>query len=61
VTEPRDPATDPDLDLHQFPQDPDARQPGERLGLFWERIGRCLATPRQAGDPPYVQVRPENG
>lgn len=47
----RDPATDPELDLREFPQDPEARQPGERLGLFWERVGGCRPAPRQAGDP----------
>lgn len=45
-----DPATDPDMDIGRYPQDPQARQPGERLGLWLAR--RCAGTdaPPQAGD-----------
>jgi hypothetical protein len=49
--EPRDPATDPDHDLHRFPQDPEARQPGELLAAFWKRRGWHAPAPRQEGDP----------
>jgi hypothetical protein len=47
----RDPSTDPEMDLRRFPQDPDARQPGERLEAFWDRVGEHRPTPRQEGDP----------
>jgi hypothetical protein len=49
----RDPATDPDHDLAVFPQDPDARRPGELLTAYWERVGEQRRTPRQAFDPPW--------
>jgi hypothetical protein len=46
-----DPATDPNLDLRLFPQDPQARQPGERLARWLAR--RCSPrddAPEQEGD-----------
>lgn len=49
----RDPATDPLHDIRRYPQDPDARQPGEHLITFWERVGQMRRTPRQLGDPDW--------
>jgi hypothetical protein len=51
----RDPATDPDHDIRRHPQDPDARQPGERLTEFWDRVGEMRRTPRQAADPDWYE------
>jgi hypothetical protein len=56
----RDPATDPNLDLRLFPQDPDARQPGELLVTFWDRVGEQRRTPRQPFDPPWYHPSPND-
>jgi hypothetical protein len=47
----RDPATDPRMSLRDHPQDPEARQPGERLADFWDRVGEHRDAPWQEGDP----------
>ena len=46
----RDPATDPHMDLRRFPQDPDARQPGERIADYWARVGEHRPSPWQPID-----------
>jgi len=51
MTDERDPATDPHMDIRRFPQDPAARQPGERLRAFRARVGNPEApAPYQDGD-----------
>lgn len=50
-----DPALDPHMDIRRWPQDPQARQPGERLKSWLaRRCSRRDGAPPQEGDEPRL-------